>query len=209
MLSSHVFKAMGFSLLEMMIAMSLSASAVLMTTSILASTTASFQKLQQVSRLQDELETVVYVMAQDIQNAEYDGKALIRSKLPMTAPSPFADSLSISSYNGEPDFSCITFSHDMNSDGELTQSSPNERRGYRLKQGAIEVRMAGNQCSANGWHDLTAGGLIVIDTLSFSVKNSSEGLIPHAGIEISVSAHLSSDKSVVRDITLIVPVKNV
>jgi prepilin peptidase dependent protein B len=196
-----MLKKCGFTLIEIMISLSLSGVAVLATTSLLASTTTSLYKLDQVSRLQAELNTLASVLYEDIRNMGYDALALQRLTDTSLASSPFSSRAEVAAFTGEASLSCILFTHDINQDGQLNTHSPNERRGYRLRNGALEVRIGGRGCREAGWQDLNASDFIHITQLHFDVHRN-------RSIVISLSAKLAQDDTIQRTITIEVPIKN-
>lgn len=196
-----MLKKMGFSLIELMISLSLSGVAVIATTSLLASTTTSFYKLDQVSRVQSELNTLASVLYEDIRNMGYDALASQRLIDTSLVSSPFSSEAEVSAFTGETALSCILFTHDINQDGKLNTHSPTELRGYRLRNGAVEVRIAGRGCHEAGWQDLSSTDFVYITHLRFDVHLNQS-------ILISLSAKLVQDESIQRTLQVEVPIKN-
>ena len=198
---THMLKVNGLSLIELMVALALSSVGMLATSSLLTATTSQYFNLEQTIRLHSELNLIATVLHEDIQNAGFDGKAIFRDNQSLSPSSPFKNTLTISSFGKEPANSCITFAHDINANGELNLSSPNERRGYRLRDGAIEVRISGKGCQDKGWQDLTSTSQLTIDELEFEehIQTMQNGV--SRTVSESITAKLSNNKSVQRSVS--------
>ncbi|MBO1255323.1 prepilin-type N-terminal cleavage/methylation domain-containing protein [Alteromonas sp. 5E99-2] len=203
-----MLKRTGFTLVELMISLSLSAVGIVMTASIIASTSNRLFNLDQVMRLQNELNIIASILYKDIQNMEYDGVVIERLISPSIGPSPFDDSIEISQATGETENSCITFASDLNGDGLLTTESPNEYRGYRLRNGAIEVRQNARGCNENGWQDLTSTDSVIIEYIAFTTSFSDAIPIANKVITITISASLPNYVNITRHLEIQVVTNN-
>ncbi len=203
-----MLKRTGFTLVELMISLSLSAVGIVMTASIIASTSSRLFNLDQVTRLQNELNIVASILYKDIQNMEYDGIAVERLVSLSIGPSPFDDSVEISHAAGEVANSCITFTSDLNKDGLLTSQSPNEHRGYRLRNGALEVRQNGKYCNESGWQDLTSTDSVIIESITFTSSFSDAFPIANKVITVTISASLPKHVNITRHLEIKVVTNN-
>lgn len=133
-------------------------------------------------RLNHDIQTALFLMTRDIRRTGY------RAALPANSDwidNPFhgpANALRIAQDPGEAPDSCIIFSYDLNDDGKVgvgsTQikgahysASNQERFGYRLRNGAIQMRTGGKRfdCTAGSWQSVTEPQ-IAVDHLQFTLK---------------------------------------
>ena len=91
------------------------------------------------------------------------------------------------------DGSCVLYSYDRNRNGR----EDGERFGFRLRDGAIENRIAGRGCRDRGWQKLSDPAVVRVDTLRFEpisntavVDANGLTLTQHA-VAVTVTASLS------------------
>lgn len=165
---------MGFTLVELMIASSLSMLLVSLAISLSSRLHTNNAQLQLSSMIEDDMRAIQSVLTQTISKANYT--ALTSVDLTGIHLSP-VDTINLSAYPKEKHNSCITFGYDKNNDGTIT-AEDNELLGYRLRNNAIEYRVEAKACSEPGWFDLTDVKSISINQLSFSkVKSTNWGTL--------------------------------
>lgn len=157
----------GFTLIELLISLSLGIIAV---SSIMyfymTNLTSSYSSLKK-SKLNQEMSTLVSMMANDIRRA---GFANITSTLPKN--NLFSDEgtgtvLMVGDTNSNKLGTCIRFSYDYNLD-----SIPNtsEYFGYKLSDNEVQMRTANVSCaSSNNWESITDKNNIKINSLYFDL----------------------------------------
>jgi len=166
-----------------------------------------------MARLNQELQAVMSMMTRDIRRAGYWGNASSAIGSSTPNPNPFALDAT-GNYIGEAANSCITFSYDMDGDGNLDVGSgasptddPDERLGFRLNSGALEARQSGFDCTAGGWQDITdsvtteiTGLTFALDTKSVDIDGLGAGtsLIIVREVTITLSGRLRKDTGVSR-----------
>lgn len=130
----------------------------------------SYQSLS-VARLHQDINAIMHLMAQDIRRAGFwaaspaDDQAAIMN--------PFQSDIN-DIRNGrysmmEAENSCLVYSYDLDKDGNVSLSQ-NEYFGFRLRDQAIEMRVAGTplECNAGMWQDMTQNNTL-IDELAFII----------------------------------------
>lgn len=176
----------GFSLVEAMISMTIA----MLTLSTLASVIAqgiSFNtRLFHKAQLTDELGAAFELMQQDLRRA---GSVVLSAKewLSSDTEEAFRPAFSLGKYPGETPNSCVLLRYDVNGNGKLDQSSPNERMGYRLNDNSLEMRQNGLGCEAKGWQDITDKQMVRITQLHFSVMAKPAGVPGPAMIQLTLS----------------------
>lgn len=180
----------GGSLVELMISMLLGMASLSMLASVTGYSIGTNAKLIGQSRLTEEMRAALFLISREIRRAGTNGGAFLRLQDPANTSSAFASSIGVSSYPGEMPGSCILFSYDMNLNGQVDNKNPNERLGFRLKDGAIEVRQAGALCDQPGWQDLTDSQMVEITSLSFSMATTTSNQITRYQVNIDLLGQL-------------------
>lgn len=175
--------ARGFTLTEMMMAMTISSAFFVSATSISASHLQRQVVLQHKLALMEEISLLEQAISTELRRAGFISLPLADYLLSPDKLPPFR-SMDIDAFPGEASQSCITFSYDKNKNGTLDTSSPAEQLGFRLRDNAIEYRMSGRTCRQKGWQDLSTPGKIAVT--AFSV----EGPYPATyGIFFKIALH--------------------
>lgn len=154
--------------MELMIALALGSMLIVSAVTLIGSSVTFNQKVLLKIRLQQELDAIAVLISREVRRAGYDGHSVALWILDQADTSPFSDSISISHFPSEMPDSCILFSYDENHNGVLDTDKGNELFGFRLKNGAIEIRRNGAECEKGGWEDLSDSRLIEINKLQFS-----------------------------------------
>lgn len=172
----------GYSLVELMIALSLGAMLLAMTGS--AFSTISRSNHQQLTdiELDSELSTLMTVMTQELQRAGYWQQSAAQAAAQTTGaqPTPGAWRLKPALWRTRPgsgEYDCLLFAYDADHDGSYrgaAQAAPGELIegfGFRhdRRNKTIEVRKNERSCTAGWWEDLTVPGELVIQQLSFAL----------------------------------------
>lgn len=171
----------GVTIVEMMIALSLG----LIISSGMLATWLKLQKsavgaLQQ-SRLQQDLRAISHIMAADVRRAGYWGwspelgLAIIQNPFMSAENDIHIDRVNTT----EADHSCLTYSYDVDRNGQVGQTMV-ERFGFRLHDQAIEMRTGGIEfnCQSGKWQDITRSGTIITE-LIFTMQQ--ETILPATG----------------------------
>lgn len=174
MLKPLQHNASGFSLVELMISITVGLVILAGVTTMFAHNVKAGGDTLKMARLHQELQAVMSLMTRDIKRAGYWGCAssAIGNYPPCVDPgtsnfNPFALDAP-SKFGTEPDGSCITFSYDRSSDGNVTDD---ERFGFRLRDGTLETRKSGADCGATGWEDINDTVTTEITALNFTTSS--------------------------------------
>jgi len=165
----------GASLIEFMIAMTISLVAIAMITSIYISGLIIDGKNIKFARLRQEVSAITTLIIRDIKRAGYVSNAHINfsgslngcNALATCSLSIFRTVVTDSRNSDEPADSCIIYAYDEDNSGD---NNNNNAMGYRLHDGAIEVRVASRLCGAGRWTDITDTNFIQIANLQFIVQ---------------------------------------
>lgn len=155
----------GFTLVELMIAILLGLIVVGATITIYIATLRSSTDTVRSARLNYDLDAAMALMVNDIRRAGYWGGAVIGSDARDNPANLAANTLQI------PNASCVLYSYDANGNGQI---SDDERYGFRLTNGALQMRLSGTttaDCNDGVWQALTlnsGGEQVEITTLTFS-----------------------------------------
>jgi|GEM_PF-6508135 len=166
---------LGFSLIEFMIAMTISLVAIGMITSIYLSGLMIDGKNIKLARLRQEVSSLTLLMISDIKRAGYINDAHFNTigtisgcaSPAICSPIDFRTIITDAKDSDEPTDSCITYAYDEDSSGGINNSNA---MGYRLHNGAIEVRVAQRTCNSGGWTDITDSQFVHISELKFLIQ---------------------------------------
>jgi type IV pilus assembly protein PilW len=176
----------GVTLVELMLSSSIGITIVSSVITVYVATVGSSSDTLRMSKLNQELSTVMSVMTQDLRRAGYTGSAnvatptsndfsnwddtALRVAASITVPTPLA-----ATGAGE----CILYSYDSDNDGVEDDT---DMVGFRLNNGAIQMRQQGDvtnntrhdNCNDTDdtWISVTDANLITVTNLAFSLANS-------------------------------------
>jgi prepilin peptidase dependent protein B len=195
----------GFSLVELMISLTLGlvviGGALSIVTLILATNTSTLK----MTRLNQELRFVMMMLTRDLRRAGSYGK-VVENILAgaQSVSNPFSEI----SVNADGD--CILFNYDNNSDGSLNKDDGeyDERYGFRLKDKAIEIRHKGTDCGGKYWENITDERSIEITALKIEPSSFSAGRVTVRQYRITLTGHLKNDTTVERTLQSTVKVRN-
>ncbi|WP_157812694.1 potassium:proton antiporter [Alteromonas sp. MB-3u-76] len=152
--------------MELLIAISIAGILMVFATQHTAYFYSNLLKVQFAIAIEEELDALEHVISTHLEKAGY----LQQTKVVQLAlPSTSLASVAISQFGKEAANSCITFSYDQNSDGKVS-TSPNEFFGFRLRDKAIEYRVAKRTCKQAYWQDATDSKDIQIDDFSVAAS---------------------------------------
>lgn len=223
----------GFSLPEMMIATTISLIVLAGVIGVFGSTVKGNSDALKSARLNQELRAIMDVIVRDVRRAGYTANApctisaAVLNNATVTGTcggtagqaNPFAQ-ITVTSLGANAD--CITYSYDReptpNGDGAQNTSggAGDERYGFRLDDGAAEIRQGGATCDAGGWQDLSDPASVTITRLTFSLANSPPDVVLNSNndelrirqVDITLEGQLQNDATVRRSLTESVRVRN-
>lgn len=153
--------ARGFTLTELMMALTISGAFFVSATGISLGHLKRQTVLQHKLALMEEVTLLKQAVSTELRRAGYVHLPLTEY---MSAPEALQvfGTVHIDAHPGEANQSCILFSYDKNQNGRQDASLPAEKLGFRLKNKAIEYRIAGRHCRQSGWQDLSSPEKITI-----------------------------------------------
>lgn len=164
----------GFTLIEFMVSVVISLFSIGIITSIYVSGLVTDAKSIKFGRLTEEVSTIKTLLTQDIRRAGYVNNAHINLTGAVTgcgtgtcSDEAFRTIVTNQFDTGEPANSCITYAYDEDGNGVIND---NNAMGYRLHDGAIEVRKKSFSCTTGGWVDITDTKFVHISDLEFMVS---------------------------------------
>lgn len=232
----------GFSLIELMVTMAVGFIIIGGTISMFATTVGSNTDVLKISRLEEELAAAMSLMVKDIRRSGFTPAAYNTNNLEDSTgwTNPF-QTVTIADVDGNGDvdgdgtddngvandFDCIIFSFDNDGNATFTDDSDSdgisddgdgivqtdELYGFRLNDGAVEMRSGGTACNGTGWQDMTDPDVIEITALTFSetpvtVAVGTGGTVSVRSITITLTGRLVGDTSVSRTVQDLVRVRN-
>lgn len=207
----------GFSLTEILIAMVITMIVAAAVLTLFSGSMSSSQRLLDQGRLDRELQTIVDIIASDVQRAGFWKDANTSNNNPFMQ----TGTTDITINAGQ---DCILFTYDRDMDGVLpamTSVSDDERYGYRLNGGVIQFRPYGadfNCAAANdNWSNLTNSNEITITTFTMTLNNQAvdlDGDAPgtetthYRTVTVTMTGALTNNSSVTKTVTRTIKVYN-
>lgn len=138
----------GFSLVELMVSIAVGLVITAGVTGIYINSLRSSSDTLKMTRLNQELRSVMDIMVRDIRRAGY--RSDVENIMFSTPTSANLFTVNVSG-------NCIEYAYDVNGDGSVTDSSPDERLGFRYDsdQKAVERRKEGKTCAESDWENFT------------------------------------------------------
>lgn len=211
-------KSQGLTLIELMIAMAINLLLLLALTSMFSSNVGHFNQVNKSDLLKQQLQSAMQMMVNDIRRAGYWANASNDIGTGQNT-NPFMAAGTDIAVNGSNN--CILFSYDYNKDGSLpsiTNSSDDERYGFRLLNNAVQARPPGAAfdctASANAWENMTDTNLITVTALTFTLNTTSVPIgaasktVKIRSVDITLTGQLVSDATVTLTLTEHVRVRN-
>lgn len=210
MLSASRQHGRGFSLVELMVAITIGLFILLGLTSFLSNNLRSSAQLSAATRLNQEMRSIMALMSRDIRRAGYWGNAT--SGIGVTVPlfdNPF-DDVNVATAG------CILYSYDFDADGALTG---NEQFGFLLDGNTIKARSTSSgspSCASSAaWQPLSDPNTVIYTALTFTVTSTKNYISGSSGanatqrvVTVTLSGSLKSDTSVKQTITETIKIEN-
>jgi prepilin peptidase dependent protein B len=192
----------GFSLVELLVAIGIASTLLVIASRHTAFLYSALVKVQHTVAIEAEFQALQHVIAAHLEHAGYIEQPIAAQ---LSVPHTTQGSVDISRFGTEAPDSCFTFSYDKNSDGAITLT-PNEFFGFRLRDNAIEYRVAKRSCSQTHWQDLTDTKDVRVSEFSINALNVSTRGVTY---EIFVKGSSSVFSAVEASTTFVVEVANV
>jgi prepilin peptidase dependent protein B len=186
----------GATLVELTIAMAISTALVLFSAMGAATISQELGYFQQQLTLQSELRLMSRSLSLQLQRAGYVARTFeeIFANGALLPPP-----IEISHHPLEVENSCVLFSYDKNADGDISHENPAELLGFRLRNKALEYRVASKSCEQGGWHDLTDASELNVTQFTISLHGEVNRALVYkvkltfqskASVELSAEQHL-------------------
>lgn len=145
----------GFSLIELMVAITLGLIVLAGVTGIFSATVGTNSTVIKVTQLNQDLRAAMEFMSHDIRRSGYF------SGDPTTENNPFQAEFLVAPSPGP----CMLYAYDTKLDKALGNE---DKLGFRLSEGAIQVRRSGAACDATGWENITDPNTVTVTNLQFT-----------------------------------------
>jgi len=165
----------GFTLIELMISISLGIVAVSAIMFFYISTITSSYSTLKSSRLNQEMSSLMSIMTNEIRRAGYNGTynedsssnlfSNVSSKTVLMINDVTFDTSSTATNKG----SCITFTYDRDLDGVIDTE---EYGGFKLSSNEVYMRTSSGSCSTATWEKITDANEIKVTNLDFDFSDS-------------------------------------
>ncbi|GAB5380390.1 MAG: type II secretion system protein J [Aliiglaciecola sp.] len=206
MLNTHLCQRRvikGFSIVELLIAMTLGLSVMAGLTAFTGRLISFNAKTMTLLRLQEELQTIAIFLSREISRSGAIAQAEIQAKNGIKSKGKQWNGFTFSHFPNESPNSCMLFAYDRDWDGQLSRTPNNEHYGFRLKNKAIEFRVAGANCDENGWQDLSDPNIVEVTRLQFNPIAKTRALV-----QVQLAGQLKQDPNHKLNMDFVVRVKN-
>lgn len=170
----------GFGLVELMVGITVGLFVVLASSSVYIASVTSSADTTRMTRLNQDMRTILDIMVQDIHRAGYWKNATqgvgVGSNLFTSRTAGVATDLFISADN-----TCILYSYDLNQDGVVAVDG-SEFFGFRYNSATQQVEVlnattapdtsAVSNCGGLSWLPLNRASEVIVNALTFSTENS-------------------------------------
>jgi prepilin peptidase dependent protein B len=207
----------GFTLIELMIALTVSGILFAAAMGMFVSNVRQYHKSLSINRLNQQLQTALSVMTDEIRRAGYWSNASNDVGLAQnTNPFMVSGTTDITVGGGN---NCILFTYDHNDTGTLpsiSSSGDDDRYGFQLNGNTIESRPPGATfaCGATDWEKITDSNVVNVTALTFTLNASTvttgpgtQGIIVRS-VDISMTGQLATDSTVTKTLTQRVRIAN-
>lgn len=210
------YKQLGFSILEVIVALAISAIIAAAILTLFSQTLTSSAHVVQTGKLDGELNSLMDLIVHDIQRAGYWANAQTSNTNPFTSGT---DDITV---NGAGN--CVTFTYDRNNDGvvaAIASGTDDEHYGFRLSGNVIQYRPPGaafDCATASGnWQNVTDSNVLTITAFTVTKTNVAVDIDgTDAGtdttnfrtITLTITGYLTNDSSVTKTITRTIKVDN-
>lgn len=215
----HLKRLQGFTFTEMLVALAINAIILAALVAVFLGNLNHYSKSININRLNQQLDSALNIMANDIRRAGYwSGANGDVGGSANNNPFVVTGTTDIST-NGS--HNCILFTYDHDNNGTLPSISngyDDERYGFRLMNGAIQTRPPGATfnctAAASNWENITDPSFITITALSFTITTQTLTVGPGTkgvalrSVDISLTGQLVSDTTITRTLTQHVRLRN-
>jgi prepilin peptidase dependent protein B len=211
-------KTSGFTLTELMIAIALNLLVLIALVSIFVTNLQHYRSVLNTNRLQQELQTAMNIMSNDIRRAGYWANARNDLRTDQNNNPFMVSGTDVSVGTGN---TCILLTYDRDNNGTLpsvSSSYDDERYGYRLNSQTLQTRPWGASFSctaaASAWENVTDPNVILITGLTFTLNTQTISTGPGTAaiilrsVDITLSGRLTSDATVTKTLTEHIRIRN-
>jgi prepilin peptidase dependent protein B len=212
-----LIKQRGLTMAEMMIALAVNFVILLGLISVFSNNISHTNKTTSQDLLNQQLESAMQMMANDIRRAGYWGNAKSDIGTGVNNNPFMAAAVDITVSGGN----CILFAYDYNSDGLLASigaTADDEHYGYRLNSQTLQSRPFGSSfactAAATNWENVTDPTTVLITALSFTLNSSTVPVGATAktmqvrSVDISITGQLTGNTAVTKTLTQHVGIMN-
>jgi len=216
MLNNSRKNQFGFSIAELLVALVINLILLSALIGVFSTNTSHYTKVTKSDMLNQQLETALQLMENDIRRAGYWGNASNDIGSGQNT-NPFMSAATDVTVVGN----CILFAYDYDNNGSLpsvSSSSDDERYGYRLNSNTIQTRPPGApfDCSAssNSWENVTDPNIVKITTLTFNLvtktvpAGQASNTIVTRSVDIQITGQLVTDATVTKTLNQHVRIRN-
>jgi prepilin peptidase dependent protein B len=208
----------GLTLIEILIALAINAFVFVVLIAVFVTNLNHYHESIEINRLNDQLQTALQLMSDDIRRAGYWANANTDIGLSQNN-NPFQAAGVDLTINGSGN--CILFAYDHNANGSLaavSSTTDDERYGYRLSGSVLQARPPGAAydctASAGAWENMTDTNVLTITALTFTPTTVTITTGPGTkgvsmrSIDISLTGQLTSDASISKTVSQHVRIRN-
>ncbi|MEG3766161.1 prepilin-type N-terminal cleavage/methylation domain-containing protein [Alteromonas sp. 14N.309.X.WAT.G.H12] len=177
----------GFTLIELMIALTLGLAVLAGSASLTASIYHSQRMLLNGLLMEQEVNRITALITYHLSASGFHGDARNVLFSEKKKAHTFVVSYEVSQHPDEFPQSCLLFAFDANNNGVLDTSPGDERKGFRLRDNALEMRIDGKTCSQTGWQDLTQSSLVSVKELTFTQSSYDHGISLHIDLTLALT----------------------
>lgn len=168
MLKGRNQRQSGFTLIELIISISLGIVAVSMIMFFYLSTITSSYATLKSSRLNQEMGSLMSIMVNEIRRAGFNGSLPSDPTVNDFSDETKSTKLLVGDTELDPSSkhigNCITFTYDRNMNGNV---DTDEFIGFKLSSDEVYMRNGNGNCSSSSWEALTNANDVVVTTLTF------------------------------------------
>jgi prepilin peptidase dependent protein B len=207
----------GFTFVELLIALAINMILFVAIVGMLLSNLNHYNQSLKINRLNQELQSILNLMSNDIRRAGYWVNASNDVGTGQNNNPFVASGVDISI----PNSSCILFAYDHDNNGTLasiSSSVDDERYGFRLNSQAIQARPPGAAFDCNAiataWENMTDTNIIQITNLTFTLTTNTITTGPGTqgismrSVDVTITGRLASDNTITKTLTQHIRIRN-
>ena len=216
-------KEIGFTLLELMIAMSLGIMVIGGAIGVFSATSSSNRNVLNSIKLNQELRGVMSFIVRDLRRAGGWNYAAAQAAWdyaadpngPLIKDNPFNQAGQITGAPGcdpinlECVYSCVEYTYDLAGDGVFSNSNA-ELFGFGFANDVIRIRQGGTTCAAGmvGWESVTDDSIVKITNFQIIDRYPAGDGVQIRLLEVRITGELVNDSLVKRDLVEFVRIRN-